>query len=114
MLNRAKRRQQQKISSKPKYSLMDVQRAINIAVEMRKLTKGHLFSGALHERCVFCGVTMKTKKQCKFWFFTFMDRMQVILINPAFFKDNEIQALWVRNEDEYKDIQIPIHLIPKD
>jgi hypothetical protein len=96
-------------NGKAKYSLHDVQKAINIAIEMRKLTKGHLFSKNLKERCTFCGATMKTRKMCDFWFLTFIDRLQVILINPSYFTDQEIEALWMQNGEEYKDVKIPIN-----
>lgn len=109
-MNRLTRRAQERRQKRPKYSLIDVQKAMNTALEMKKLTKGHLFSKTLKDHCVFCGATLKTRKRCPYWFFTFMDRMQVILINPSFFTDNEVQALWVRTEDEYKEVQFPLNL----
>lgn len=109
-MNRLTRRKQERRQKRPKYSLIDVQKAMNIAVEMLKLTKGHLFSKTLKERCVFCGATLKTRKKCEFRLFTFMDRTQVVLINPSFFTDNEVQALWVRAEDEYKEVQFPLNM----
>lgn len=109
-MNRKLRRKQDRSFSKAKYSLHDVQKALNIALEMKKLTKGHLYSKTLKDRCTFCGATMKARKQCPYWLFTFMDRLQVILINPNFFTDNEVQALWVRNEDEYKEVQFPLNM----
>lgn len=109
MDRKAKRKQERK-QNKPKYSLLDVQRAMNVAIEMKKHTKGHLFKKHLKDLCIFCGASDKTRKQCPYWFFTFLDRMQVVLINPAFFTDNEVQALWLRNEDDYKDVQIPLNM----
>lgn len=118
-MNRQKRRKFQAVEKrthgKAKYSLHDVQRAINIALEMRKLTKGHLFSKTMVDKdknnlCTFCGSTMKTKKMCNLWFLTFMDRLQVVLINPGYFTDNEIEALWLQVGDEYKDIKIPVNV----
>src|SRR5438128_325137 len=95
-------------SAKKKYSLEDVQRAMNIAVQIRKLSKGHLFSKTLKDRCVFCGATMKSKKMCDYWFISFMDRVQTVLINPDHFKDNELEALWLKTEDEYGTIKVPM------
>jgi hypothetical protein len=95
-------------SARKKYSLEDVQRATNIALEIRKLSKGHLFSKNLKDCCVFCGADMKTKKMCDYWFVSFLDRLQTVLINPAHFKDNEIEALWIKTEDEYGNIKIPL------
>lgn len=107
-MNRKSRRKQAKVDKKPKYSLNDVQKAIKIAVEMKKISKGHLFSKALKERCVFCGVTQKTKKQCQYWVFTIFDRMQTILVNPDFFRDDEIQALWLQQGEQYQNIKLPL------
>jgi hypothetical protein len=109
-MNRKLRRTRAKTvkSAKKKYSLEDVQRALNIAMEIRKLTKGHLFSKNMKDRCVFCGATMKTKKMCDYWFVSFMDRLQVVLINPEHFRDNEIEALWIKSEDEYGNIKVPL------
>lgn len=109
-MNRKERRLRAKNvkSAKKKYSLEDIQRAINISVQIRKLSKGHLFSKTMKDRCIFCGATMKTKKQCDYWFLSFLDRLQVVLINPDHFKDDEIQALWLHAEDEYKDVKIPL------
>lgn len=120
-MNRKTRRKNEQVANrthgKAKYSLHDVQRAMNIALEMRKLTKGHLFSKTLVNKnkqnlCTFCGATMKTRKMCDLWFVTFLDRLQVVLINPDYFKDNEIEALWLQNSDEYKEIMVPLN-VPK-
>lgn len=109
-MNRSQRRVRQKKvqTAKKKYSLEDVQRAMNIAMEIRKLSKGHLFSKTMKDKCVFCGAGMKTRKMCNFWFVSFMDRLQTVLINPDFFKDNEIEALWIKTEDEYGNIRVPL------
>lgn len=109
-MSRTTKRKVERQQRKARYSLVDVQKAVNIALEMRKLTKGHLYSKNLKEQCTFCGAKLKTRKQCPYWFFTFLDRMQVVLINPSFFTDNEVQALWVRNEDEYKEVQFPLNM----
>ncbi len=101
-------------NSKPKYSLHDVQRASNIALEMKRLTKGHLFSKTIDSRCVFCGVKNKGKKDCKFWFFTFLDRMQVVLINPDFYKEDEIEAFWLYASKEYADVRVPFNVKGND
>lgn len=110
-MNRASRRAAQKAdrkNAKPKYSLHDIQSAIAIAIEMRKITKGHLFSETLKERCVFCGANMKTKKQCEYWAMTLIDRIQTILVNPSFFTDDNLQCLWLQHGEEYQNIQLPL------
>lgn len=110
-MNRAQRRVRQKKvqTAKKKYSLEDVQKAMNIALEMRKLSKGHLYSKNMKDRCVFCGATMKTRKMCDYWFITFMDRTQTVLINPTFFSDNEVDSLWLKTADEYGNIKVPLN-----
>lgn len=95
--------------AKAKYSLHDVQKAINVALAMKKFSKGHLFSKNQKELCVFCGASQKTKKPCNYWFMTFLDRMQTILINPDFFRDDEVQALWLQHEEEYQNIKLPLN-----
>ena len=116
MLNRKQRRAAKKKdkTAKPLYSLQDVQRASNIAIEMKKISKGHLFSKNLKDRCVFCGVTMKTKKECQYWFIGFLDRMQTVLINPEFYTDDNLQALWLQHGDEYQNIKLPLAVTPHD
>lgn len=109
-MNRAQKRKAEKKERKAKYSLQDVQKSINIAIEMMKISKGHLFSAQLKDRCVFCGVTMKTKKRCDYWAMTLIDRVQTTLINPTFFKDDEIQALWLQHGDEYQNIKLPLNV----
>lgn len=109
--NRAQRRKMNKIDqelSKPKYSLTDVQRATKIALQMRKLTKGHLFTKVSDSRCVFCGAKGKGKNECEFWFLTFMDRQQVVLLNPNHFDDALIDSYWLMAADEYKDVRIAV------
>lgn len=96
-----------------KYTLKDVQKSINIAIEMKKLTKGHLFSAGLKDRCVFCGQSMKTKKQCQYWIMTLFDRIQTILVNPAFFHDDNIQALWLQHGEQYQNIKLPLNVTPE-
>lgn len=116
MLNRKQRRAQSKAigSKRKKYSLEDVQRAMNIAIEMRKISKGHLFNENMKGRCVFCGLTKKTKKECDYWFMTFMDRLQTVLINPRFFTDDNLQALWLQHGEDYQNIQLPLALGAKN
>lgn len=93
-----------------KYTLVEVQKAMNIALTMKKFSKGHLFSKTLKDRCAFCGVTMRTKKTCNYWFLTFLDRMQTTLINPDFFRDDDIKALWLEHGEEYQNIKLPINV----
>lgn len=110
MPNRKQRRANDKKFNRKKYSLTEVQKAISIAIEMKKISKGHLFSKNLKDRCVFCGQTMKTKKECEYWFMTFLDRLQTVVINPTFFRDDEIQALWLQQGEEYQNIQLPLNV----
>lgn len=110
MANRESRRKRAKQDRKKLYSLTDVQKAINIAIEMKKHSKGHLFSSQLKDRCVFCGATMKTKKQCEYWAMTLIDRIQTTLINPTFFTDSEIQALWLQHGEQYQNIKLPLNV----
>lgn len=107
MMNRKQRRARKE--NKKKYSLTDVQKAINIAITMKKFSKGHLFSKNLKDKCVFCGASVKTKKECDYWFLTLMDRIQTVLINPSFFQDDEVQALWLQHGEEYQDIRLPLN-----
>ncbi len=95
-----------KAQSKQKFTLLDLQKALSIALEMRKESKGHLFKSHLKERCVFCGEDRKTKKDCEWWFMTFLDRLQTILINPQFFVGNDLEANYLQHGDEYKDIKV--------
>jgi hypothetical protein len=109
-----------------KYELKDIQKAISIAIAMKKLSKGHLFtmqekpteekpiSDPHKARCVFCGATMKTKKECAYWAMTLFDRMQMVLINPDFFKDDDIQALWLQHGEEYQNVKLPLVFGVKD
>lgn len=110
MLNRKQRRNSKARENKKKYSMADIQRATSIAIEMKKHTKGHLFSTALKDRCVFCGQSMKTKKQCQYWFMTFLDRFQTVILNPTFFRDDEIQAFWLQHSEEYQNIKLPLNV----
>ena len=109
-MNRKQRRGANTKQDKKKYSLHDVQKALNIAIEMKKHSKGHLFSTSLKDRCVFCGQSMKTKKECQYWVMTLIDRMQTVLINPDFFRDDEVQALWLQHDEEYQNIQLPLNV----
>lgn len=113
-MNRVQRRKQQKQENKKLYSLSDVQRSLLIAVEMKKISKGHLFSKTLKNRCVFCGVTSRTKKQCDYWVMTMFDRMQSVLINPSFFTDDNLQCLWLQHGEEYQNIKLPMNVTPSE
>lgn len=105
-MNRKQRRHSPHV--KKKYSLEDVQRAISIALVMKKYSKGHLFNKAMKDKCVFCGATLKTKKECQYWFMTFLDRLQTVVINPSFFTDDEVQALWLQHGEQYQNIKLPM------
>lgn len=107
-LNRRLKRKRQRVEKKPRYSLDDINKAIAIAIEMRKWSKGHLYSKNLKDRCVFCGATMKTKRQCKYWAMTLLDRIQTVLINPTFFTDANIEALYLQHGEEYQNIKLPL------
>jgi hypothetical protein len=109
-MNRKQRRKSFKKENRKKYSLVDVQKAINVAIEMKKHSKGHLYSKTLKDRCTFCGQSMKTKKTCDYWVLTLLDRVQTVLINPDFFRDDEIQALWLQHSNEYQDIKLPLNV----
>lgn len=111
-MNRKQRRTTVKKEAVKKYSLQNVQHAILIAIEMKKLTKGHLFSKDLKELCVFCGANMKTKKQCDYWIMTLIDRVQTILINPTFYTSDNLQALWLQHGEEYQNIKLPLNVTP--
>lgn len=111
-MNRAQRRKlskDQQQHAKPLYSLLDVQKATVIAIEMKKASLGHLFRKELKNLCVFCGKSTKSKKECEYWFLTFMDRQQTVLINPEFFSDDDMEAIWLQHGYEYDDIKIPFH-----
>lgn len=97
-----------------RYSMNSIHKAMSIAIEMKKISKGHLYSKQLKDRCVFCGQTMKTKKECEYWFMTFLDRLQTVLVNPGFFTNQDIQALWLQHGDEYQNIQLPLVVGLKD
>jgi hypothetical protein len=105
---RRKRDKEVKGQAKQKFTLLELQKAISISLEMKKASRGHLFSKNLKERCVFCGVTRRTKKECEYWFLTFLDRVQTILINPQFFSADDIEAIWLQHAAEYASIQIPL------
>lgn len=97
-------------NTKPKYSIQDMQRAMGIANEMIKATKGHLYVKHLNDKCVFCGKTIRAKAKCKYTVITFIDRMQTVLVNPDFYKDNDKEAFFFQHGDIYKDIRIPAGL----
>lgn len=109
LLRRKAARKRDKVIHKPQYSLVQVQKAMNLGIVMKQHSKGHLFTKNLKDRCTFCGATMKTRKQCEYWFLTFLDRMQTALINPTFFQDDEVQALWLQHGEEYKNIMLPLN-----
>lgn len=107
-MSRRLRRQRKRQDQKVKYSLEDVQAAITIAIEMKKHSKGHLFSKNLKDKCVFCGLSMKTRKQCPYWAMTLIDRIQTVLLNPTFFTDENVQALFLQHGEEYQNIKLPL------
>lgn len=111
MPNRAQRRKVDKKvrgQAKQKFTLLDFQKALSISLEMKKASFGHLFVKELKEHCLFCGANTETKDECEYWFLTLVDRIQTILINPGFFTDDDIQALWFQHGDMYKDIRLPL------
>lgn len=110
-MNRAQKRRAikgAKGQAKQKFTLLELQKAISIALEMKKASRGHLFDKNLKERCVFCGKTRKVKTECNFWFLTFIDRIQTILLNPEFFSADDIEALWLQHSNQYQEIKIPM------
>lgn len=113
-MNRKTRRSVVKVQTKQeriKFNLVDVQKAISVALEMRKESRGHLFrKGPKKTVCVFCGAGRRTKEDCEYSFMTFLDRMQTVLINPEFFHGDDSQANWLQQGEMYKDIKVP----PKD
>ena len=125
MANRYTRRLQKKKNPK-QFSLDDVQKSLAIAIEMKKLTKGHLFMknttaqtkdgevDASKSYCAVCGANMKTKTQCDYWAMTLFDRLQSILINPSFYTDDNIEALWLQHGEEYQNIKLPLVLGAKE
>lgn len=100
--------------AKQKFTLLELQKALSIALEMKKESRGHLFSPNLKheetriEMCLFCGEDRNTKTECDHWFLTFIDRIQTILINPEFFIGVDEQANWLQHGDEYEGIRVPI------
>lgn len=112
-MNRATKRVTERKQKRPKYSLIDVQKASNIAIEIGRINKGHLFSKAMKDKCVFCGKTTKARTKCQYWFFTFLDRMQIALINPSFFTDANIETLYLTHDSEYQDVVIPLNMKKK-
>lgn len=109
-MNREQKRRQLKVAktqAKQKFTLLELQKAFSIANEMKKESRGHLFSKTLKERCVFCGVDRETKVECEYWFLTFIDRVQTILVNPDFFVGVDAEANWLQHGDEYEGIRIP-------
>lgn len=113
-LQRRKRDKQIKGQAKKKYTLLELQKAFSIALEMKKASRGHLFSHNLKERCVFCGKGRRAKKECDYWFLTFLDRVQTIIINPDFFTADDIEAIWIQHAAEYSAIQIPLLMSDKE
>lgn len=107
-MNRAAKRQAQKATVKKydKFTIIDVQKAFSIAFEMKKESHGHLYKKHMNELCVFCGATRKAKRECKYWVLTLMDRVQMILINPSFFKGADEEANWLQHGNEYQDVRV--------
>jgi hypothetical protein len=100
--------------AKQKFTLLELQKAMAIALEMNRESKGHLFSETLKnkatgiELCVFCGQDRTTTIQCESWFITYHDRLQTILINPLFFVGADQEAYWLQHGTEYEEIRIPM------
>lgn len=110
-MNRAQRRvrdKQVKGQAKQRFTLLELQKAFSISLEMKKASRGHLFDKNIKEHCLFCGQDRSTTEECEYWFLTFLDRVQTILINPAFFSADDIEAVWFQHGDQYQDIQIPL------
>lgn len=113
-MNRAVRRKQLKKAQKQgkqQFTLLDLQKALAIALEMKAYTKGHLLSETLKGRCVFCGKTKRTKTECEFWMLTYIDRVQTILINPDFFVGMDDKAFWLQHGNQYNEIKIPMRVV---
>lgn len=110
-MNRKTRRATAKFKTKQekiKFTLIDVQKAISVALEMRKESRGHLFKkGPKRTVCVFCGAGRRTKDECEYSFMTFIDRMQTVLVNPDFFKGDDSQANWLQHGESYAEIKVP-------
>lgn len=100
--------------AKQKFTLLELQKAMAIALEMKRESKGHLFSETLKnketgvELCVFCGQDRNTEHECEYWFVTYHDRLMTILINPQFFVGADQEALWLQHGNEYDEIKIPM------
>lgn len=110
-MNRSERRKTMKKAmkqGKKTFTLVELQKAFSIALEMKKASRGHLFSKTMKEKCVFCGADRHTEEECDFWFMTYMDRVQTILINPEFFTDDDIEAIWLQHAAQYSAIAIPV------
>lgn len=117
-LNRAAKRKQMKAAkgqAKQKFTLLELQKAFSIALEMKQESRGHLFSKTLKrkedgiELCVFCGTGRDTTEgECKYSLLTFVDRVQTILLNPTFFVGDDSQANYLQHGDEYEGIRIPV------
>jgi hypothetical protein len=116
-VNRAQRRVRDKAvkgQAKQKFTLLDLQKAFAIALEMVKESRGHLFSNTMkhkdtgHELCVFCGKQRDTTDECDFERLTWMDRVQTILLNPEFFRESDAEALFFQHGDEYAELRIPL------
>ena len=111
MANRDQRRKTAKLAKKQgktQFNLVDLQKAFSIALEMKKASQVHLFDKIMGERCTFCGKGRDTEEECEYWFLTFLDRVQTILINPDFFTGDDIQAIWLQHAAAYAPIQIPV------
>lgn len=112
-MNREKRRKATRIGRKKRYSLEEIQLSLQIAANMKKTTKGHLYQKVMidkkiQQRCVFCEAPEKAKKLCDYWVMTLLDRFQVVLINKAFYQEDDSEARWMRLENEYNDVKLPV------
>lgn len=117
-MNRKKRRQVIRKTKAQKFTLEEIQRALQIAANMRVATQGHLYQKIMKDakvvdaKCVFCSASLKTKKECKYWMLTYVDRFQSILVNPTFYSTDDKDALWFLHGEEYKNIKLP-YIAPK-
>lgn len=116
-MNRAQRRVRDKKvkgQAKQKFTLLELQKAFAIAMEMVKESRGHLFNTHMKdeksglELCTFCGQDRNTKDECDYERLTWMDRVQTILLNPDFFRESEAEAVYLQHGEQYQEVKIPV------
>jgi hypothetical protein len=116
-MNRSQRRVRDKTATKQgkqKFTLVELQKAFSIGLEMKKESRGHLFNPNIKNQetdlpvCTFCGLDQSTTEgECEYWLLTFLDRVQTILLNPLFFIGDDSQANYFQHGDEYAEIRLP-------